>query len=291
MNYLYFHMFSRYILFLVDKKNIQKIEQFVFFLAVICMLLHLLVIFLSKHSIIEDEYLSSQSYLQVISTPFTIILVFELFLLVLSVAKSLPISIGKQYEIIVLVLIRDVFKIISSYNFGFNNIIPTDIFLPIFFDIFFAILSFLLVTFYFKIQNSCVHLLEKLESEKSFVEIKSLGSLILTTYFFINLVNYLVKLLNSSNSSEFFQIFKSLDFISDLFILMVIIDVILLLITFNKTHNLKEIFYEANLIISSIIVRFAFLMISPFNGILAVAGISLGFIITFIYSKISKIQI
>lgn len=269
-----------------SKPFFTKVESFVIMLSIIAMFIHGLFIFLAKSGIILDDFLANQNYLEIIATPFTIILIYEIFLLVISVSKSMSISIGKQYEIITLVLIRDVFKIVSSFDFNANFSSQPEIITSVIIDIFFAIVCFILISFYIRYQKTCFKLQEKHEQEKTFIELKSLISFFLLVIFFILIASFIVNLIQSFNSELFISEFKSISFLSDIFIFMIIFDIVLLLVSFSATHNFKEVFYEAVLIISAIVVRFAFLSLTPWNGILATVGILIGVIISITYSKL-----
>lgn len=281
-------MFSQITSKIFSSSKINKFESVVIYFSILTMLIHFLFIFFAKQEIIVDQYLKNQSYLEVVATPFTIILIYEIFLLVISVSKSLSISLGKQYEIIALVLIRDVFKIISVAELNNPNLIDINLILTIGFDIFFAVLCFVGIAIYYRGQSNCQKLLEKQEKEKQFVELKAIGSLILLFILLGFIFNYIISLFFAFDTKSFFSTFKELEFIGELFVFMIIVDVVLLLITFNKSHNFRDIFYEAVLIISAIVVRFAFVSAAPLNGILAMSGILIASVITFIYSKVSK---
>ncbi|MGA0166588.1 MAG: hypothetical protein ACO39A_04945, partial [bacterium] len=59
------------------------------------------------------EDLISKNYLSAIYTPFSILLYYEVYLLILAIPNSITKAIGKQFEIISLIIIRDVFKDLS----------------------------------------------------------------------------------------------------------------------------------------------------------------------------------
>jgi len=94
----------------------QKIEQFIVGLAIGSFLLHLLVIFLVDFDILPLNESSDllKNPIAAIYTPFSFILLYEVYLLVYYLPKSITIYIGKQYEIITLILIRRVFKDLSQ---------------------------------------------------------------------------------------------------------------------------------------------------------------------------------
>lgn len=269
-------------------KLLERTESFVVVFAILAMLGHILLIFLSKAGIIYDTFLQNQNYLQSISTPFTIILIYEILLLILSVSKSLPIAIGKQYEIITLVLVRDVFKIISTLDLQNGSGLELVTITSVGMDIIFAIICFVLIHLYNKSRSGCSKLMQRLEEEEDFKKIKLYGSLILFILFVGFLYGFVVDLYSANNSETFFATFKALGFISELFVAMILIDIVLLLVAFKRTHEFRDIFYEAVLVISAIVVRFAFVSETPLNGILACFGILLGLVVTIVYLKQAK---
>lgn len=62
----------------------------------------------------DDEL--DRNFLHAIYTPFSFILFYEVLLLVLALPKSHTSSIGKQYEIVSLIVIRGVFKDIGEFR-------------------------------------------------------------------------------------------------------------------------------------------------------------------------------
>ena len=98
-------------IFLSDKAK-ESAERVVIYLAIISFLVHLGVIFLVRIGAIylnaEDELL--KSYISAVYTPFSFILIYEVYLLVYYLPKSITSYIGKQYEIVTLIIIRRIFK-------------------------------------------------------------------------------------------------------------------------------------------------------------------------------------
>ena len=94
------------------KKTKNKSETVIVTIAIISFLLHLLLIVLADLHILRlnnySELLSNP--IAAIYTPFSFILIYEVYLLVYYLPKSTSTYIGKQYEIIALIIIRRVFK-------------------------------------------------------------------------------------------------------------------------------------------------------------------------------------
>jgi hypothetical protein len=85
------------------------VETIIITVSIIGFLLHLLLIFLARvHLIPTYELLASP--IASLYTPFSFILIYEVYLLVLYIPKSITTYITKQYEIITLIVIRRIFK-------------------------------------------------------------------------------------------------------------------------------------------------------------------------------------
>ncbi len=93
---------------LLSKKTKERSEQVILWIALISYIIHLLIIALIHFNIIS---ISEQSNLlkdpiAAIYTPFSFILVYEVYLLIYYLPKSTSTYISKQYEIIALIIIR-----------------------------------------------------------------------------------------------------------------------------------------------------------------------------------------
>ena len=98
---------------------IRQIEKFYrknhIVLALIFFIIHLSLIYLYQNQIIQISLNSSLFYspISAIYTPFSFILIYEVYLLVYYIPKSFSNYIIKQYEIISLIILRKLFKDLS----------------------------------------------------------------------------------------------------------------------------------------------------------------------------------
>ena len=118
-------------IFFYNEQFKLKFERIILYVAGIGFLIHLLLIFIFNIGGFptHPEY---EAYLgnpiAAIYTPFSFILVYEIYLLVYYLPKSFSISIAKQFEIVSLILIRIIFKDIGNLNleefklFSANNL-------------------------------------------------------------------------------------------------------------------------------------------------------------------------
>jgi hypothetical protein len=94
----------------------KRIEKTILYVALFGFFVHLTLIYLSKFSIIhtlpESELFNNP--IAAIYTPFSFILIYEVYLLIYYLPKSFTTYITKQYEIITLIIIRKLFKDLAS---------------------------------------------------------------------------------------------------------------------------------------------------------------------------------
>ena len=89
-------------------------ERVILTVAIVSYLIHLLVIYLVHLGFIQSDSRFLQNPISAIYTPFSFILVYEVYLLIFYLPKSTSFYIGKQYEIITLIVIRRIFKDIGT---------------------------------------------------------------------------------------------------------------------------------------------------------------------------------
>ena len=90
-------------------------EQLILVIAITSFLIHLAIIYLIDFGIIPITITSDllKNPIAAIYTPFSFILVYEVYLLIHYLPKSITTYISKQYEIITLIIIRRLFKDLS----------------------------------------------------------------------------------------------------------------------------------------------------------------------------------
>jgi hypothetical protein len=105
---------------LLSEKRKEAVEKITLVIAIGSYLAHLFIILLNTQGAIHIEQKFFQNPIAAIYTPFSFILIFEVFLLVYYLPKSISVYIGKQYEIITLIVIRRIFKDIAYVELDSN---------------------------------------------------------------------------------------------------------------------------------------------------------------------------
>ena len=99
-------------------------ERVILVVAIASYLVHLSLIFLANQGYIPSRSGFLTNPIAAIYTPFSFILVFEVYMLIFYLPRSTSFYIGKQYEIITLIIIRRIFKDIGNLELQtdwFNN--------------------------------------------------------------------------------------------------------------------------------------------------------------------------
>ena len=114
-------LFSR----IFSEKVIKKFEKYILYLASIGFVIHLTIILLNNYNLIELSVVGTNLFSNPISalyTPFSFILVYEAFLLIYYIPRSFTTAVGKQYQIMSLIVIRKIFKDIGTLEPNKDNI-------------------------------------------------------------------------------------------------------------------------------------------------------------------------
>ena len=112
-----------------SEKAIKMFEKYILYLASIGFVIHLIVILLNNYNIIELSIIGPDLFSNPISalyTPFSFILIYEAFLLIYYIPRSFTTAVGKQYQIMSLIVIRKIFKDIPLVDLNANWIENAD---------------------------------------------------------------------------------------------------------------------------------------------------------------------
>ena len=278
-----------YGIFLSDKTR-EKVEKSILYIALISFFLHLLFIYLKKFNLVFASSESSllASPISAIYTPFSFILIYEVYLLIYFLPRSFTTYITKQYEIITLIIIRKLFKDISSLELTtnwFNN--KGD--LQFTYDLIASLILFFLI-FLFQKQGSFKlnHDNDSKYNIQRFVDNKQLISVVLIPLFlgmaFYTLINWTAGVSISSSTIPTFESINNL-FFDQFFTVLILVDVVLLLVSFFYTDQFHKIIRNSGFIISTILIRMSFGASGLISTILIVSAALFGLAILVIHNK------
>ena len=282
---------------LLSIKTKERSEHIILWIALVSFIIHLLMIGLIHFNIIIINEPSNllKNPIAAIYTPFSFILVYEVYLLIYYLPKSTSIYISKQYEIIALVIIRRLFKDLSDLSISSNWFnIKND--LQFTYDLVASVLLFYLIYLfhvqrtkvYRTIENSKNHYssITKFINAKKWIAISLVPILlIIAIYSFVSWSTGLFQPHDADAIS-----FKNINniFFEQFFNILIIADVILLLFSFFHTDEFHKVIRNSGFIISTILIRLSFSVSGIINNILIVSAVLFGLSILFIHNKFEK---
>jgi hypothetical protein len=282
---------------LLSKKTKEKSERVILWIALVSFILHLVLIGLIHFNIIAIDEPSNllKNPIAAIYTPFSFILVYEVYLLIYYLPKSTSTYISKQYEIIALIIIRRLFKDLSDLSLT-SNWFNTKNDLQFTYDLVASILLFYLI-YLFHIQKSKVYRtnetneahslsISKFINAKKWIATALVPTLVvIALYSFFNWSIGIFQPLESNAIS--FQNINNI-FFEQFFNILIIADVILLLFSFFHTDEFHKVIRNSGFIISTILIRISFSVSGIMNTVLIVSAILFGLLILFIHNKFEK---
>jgi hypothetical protein len=285
--------YSIYQLFL-SKETKEKSERITLYIGIAGFFIHLILIFLVEMGIFGESYQSKllNGPIAAIYTPFSFILIYEVYLLIYYLPKSITIYIGKQYEIITLIVIRRLFKDLSNLELTANWFNSKDD-LQFTYDMTASILLFYLIYWFYRL------------SPKESARKKTDDTLPNVTNQFVNLKKILatiaVPILVGLAIHNFFhwanETFYSNElslkninnvFFEQFFTLLILFDVMLLLFSFFYTDEFHKVMRNSGFIISTILLRLSFAADGIVNTILILTAVLFGILILYVHNQFEE---
>ncbi len=277
---------------LLSSKVKHRVEKTILIIAIFSYLIHLLLILLNTQGFIELDQKFFQNPIAAIYTPFSFILLYEVYLLIYFLPKSITVYIGKQYEIITLIVIRRIFKDIAYVE------LTSDWFqdkndLQFTFDVLTSlILFFLIYLFYKSIKTKSNKPIDNENKEgvniKKFILLKKSLAIMLVPVLailaFYTLINWgSVTMSNYGNGIMEFKKINNI-FFDEFFSVLIIIDVLLLLFSFFYSDKFHKIIRNSGFVISTILIKVSFLSDGIINNMLIISAVLFGYIILIIHN-------
>jgi len=272
-----------------SQKIIKAFEKNILYLASFGFVLHLIIIMLNNYNYIELSIVGTNLFSNPISalyTPFSFILVYEAFLLVYYIPRSFTTAVGKQYQIMSLIVIRKIFKDIPLVDLNANWLTNTNN-LQLIYDLLGVLIIFFLI-FLFRKTKEKLPIKPVSEKLDRFIASKKLVSIVLLpTLFFVCLFSF-VNWFNGVFVLETFDGNLNNLFFNEFFTILILADVFILLLSFQYTERYSQLIRNTGFIISTILLRLSFSASGLSSIVLIISGILFGLIILLIYNAIEK---
>lgn len=269
----------------------KKIENSILLLAGIGFIIHLLLVFLKKNSILDQRLLQGSLLddpIAAIYTPFSLILIYEVYLLLFYLPRSFTSCVVKQFEIISLIVIRKIFKDIPTIDLG-TNWLHSEQNLQLFTDLIGFLLLFLLIYLFYRGKKrlpvgKISPNLGRFINSKKIVSLSLLS--VLSVMSFYSLGIWIDDLMAGGS---FFNT-KKIDglFFNQFFTILILADVIILLISFRYTEEYSKLIRNTGFIIATILLRLSFSATDYLNMLLILTAISFALLILTIYNAMEN---
>ena len=274
--------------FFISDKSKKNIEKYVLVASVISFIFHLILIYLNKFEVVKiyDPYNLLNNPISAIYTPFSFILIYEIYLLIFYLPRSISTYISKQFEIITLIVIRRIFKNISDMDIA-KDLIFNAINKNIFIDLIAALLLFFLI-YLFRRNSIKSERNSDQESFNTFVRIKQWTScLLIPILSALAVINFVIWLSASYFNPVELSSINSI-FFDEFFQILILVDVLLLIFSFFNSDSFHTIIRNSGFIISTILIRISFMAEGLINIILILSSLLFGLFILLIYNECEK---
>lgn len=284
---------------LLSEEARKKSELVIVIIAIASFLLHLLLIFLVDLKVVAfDGYKELfNNPIAAIYTPFSFILIYEVYLLIYYLPKSTTTYIGKQYEIMTLIVIRRIFKDLSQLQLTPDWFkVPSDLLLT--YDLIATMILFLLILLFYRLnrksETNSEAPIQVSPEIAQFIKMKTLIAKCLVPIFvmlaFYSLGQWIYDSFFSANQNVASIQDVNKIFFDTCFTILILTDVLLLLISFLHTDKFNTVIRNSGFIISTILIKLSFGIEGLLNIILIVVAVLFGVIILAIHNQFDRLK-
>lgn len=266
------------------------------FIAIASFLIHLLLYVIYHYclGLAPSGLLSSP--INAIYTPFSFLLVYEAYLLLFYLQHSTTIYVGKQYEIITLILIRGIFKDMTHLDLDRGHFMSLNN-QELWFDLSTVVALFVLIFLFYKIGGRTVkeivpsetaqlvdfRMQRFVQSKKTLSTLLFFATIVIGIYSFGNWVYELQSggqlVITPNINAIFFDHF---------FTLLILADVLILLFSLFYTDEFPIIIRNSSFVISTILLKLSFGAESGIAQLFIIAGVSFGVGVSFVTHSFFK---
>ncbi|MDB2408652.1 hypothetical protein N9W09_02570 [Crocinitomicaceae bacterium] len=276
-----------------SEKNKNTIERFTINVSILGFIIHLLLILGKKydvfHSRIDNILLTDP--ISAIYTPFSIILIYEIYLLIHYLPRSFTTSVSKQFEIISLIVIRRIFADIPHIEITASWLnSPSN--LQLIYDLIGILVLFFLIFLFNKSRDKIMPSrltsnLRRFVNSKRAISLVLLPVLALTSAY--TLVSWIHMQFFSPSVINSFQL--NAIFYNEFFTILILADVFILLLSFQYTERYSQLIRNTGFVICTILIRLSFSTNGLTNIALIVSSVIFGLLVLRIYQATEHLEV
>lgn len=272
-------------------------ERSILAIAILGFLVHLTLIVLADFGVFTSGAGSKMLSNPIVATytPFSFIIVYEVYMLVYYLPRSITTYISKQYEIITLIIIRRLFKDLGNLEFT-SNWFDINGDLQFTFDLIASLVLFYLLYLFVLKGKQVLPVKSELCPQPAnlarFIRFKK-GLAVILIPVLLGLALYTFVTWSIDNFSPVTSAplaFKNINsiFFDQFFTILIVVDVILLLFSFFLTKRFHTVIRNSGFIVSTILIRLSFSTEGLVNVVLIVSSVLFGLLILTIHNLYQK---
>lgn len=268
-----------------SERNRKTIERITLNVSVAGFIVHLILILLKNYDIFHsrmDNILLADP-ISAIYTPFSIILIYEIYLLIHFLPRSFTSSVSKQFEIISLIIIRRIFGEIPHIDL-MASWFTTPENLQLIYDLVGILILFFLIYLFNRSRAKFVKS-ELKDNLRRFVNSKRALSLVLLPVLVFTSLYTLISWLQTqfSGASITSSFHLNSIFYNEFFTILILADVFILLLSFQYTERYSQLIRNTGFVICTILIRLSFSTDGLTNIALIISSVCFGLLVLSIY--------
>lgn len=276
---------------LLGKSAEQQVRKIGLTTAIIGFVIHLALWFAYQIGILEVGSASTDlldSPLDALYTPFSILLAYEVYQLIRAIPESFSTAVGKQFEIVTLLVVRDIFKRLSELEFSGDWTIDSELKLIVLECLTFITL-FTTSLIYRANSNTDTTVDFKDNELLNFVQNKQkIAVVLLATYLIVAIFSFTNWVISVSEGDG--SVTREIFFL-DFFTILILADILILLISYGYSTDFTNLARNTGFILSTVVLRVAIGATGVSSMILFVLGGLLGIAVLVISLKADEFQV
>jgi hypothetical protein len=277
---------------LFSEHMLKKLERITLVASIAGFLIHLALVAIFNMGFLgalEASLFSNP--ISAIYTPFSIILIYEIYVLIYFLPRSFTTSLLKQFEIIALILIRRIFGDISKINFELATIQDKEV-VQLFIDLLSVLILLTIILFYTRVNKGLAQL-KPASSDAVFRQYKKQLAAALVVIIFVissvHLTDYLYVVFAGDHLFAGMENDLNAIFYKDFFTVLILSDVLVLLLSYGLTKENFKLLRNTGFVISTVLIRISFSTQGFYNSVFIITGALFGLAILKIYYEFVRV--
>lgn len=253
----------------------EKMHRKISFGLVLFFLFSIISIELNRRNLLPSTFalVIPKNHFFAVQAAFTVVLILEVISLVFTIPCSFSRSVGKQFEILALILMRNAFKELSYFPEPITFIGNQQAVLNILSDGFGALLIFALLGYYYKVQSRATD--ERMQPTDLYYFVaakKGIALILLSIFIFMGIDSSIATIQGTPHA----------DFLHGFYTLLILTDILVVLISQCFQPSFYAVFRNSGFALSTLIIRIALAAPPFYNVLLGLAAALFAILLTLV---------